>query len=503
LKKPQQPKSKARRGRSESAAAARKPGAARKSATAAKPAAKAKIAGPRATRRTAIGSDRARLPIDPFASFTGFARRVPQEFAAALGRFRTEARAAALSYSPDEREALALLFLPFLLFASAIVIHQSVRNLGSYLHVVAVETELAPIPSSQPDRRPFTGLPQATAREAAPERVALAPVPGESDARPSPHAGGPLLETLAPDRSLRSVAPGGLRSRTARLHLLSPERAPQSAIPETSGESRVAALTPLAPSDIPRSVAPDSIEALEMGKDGKPVPGICVAEAQPAPSAQAADTEANRSLTPEAFGLRLAEAAQSQVGAFVVYNDSYRSISYPMGDVPPFFGVCTDVVIRAYRALGFDLQALVHQARSGGGDTSIDHRRTEILRRFFAREGESLPVTSFAEDYRPGDIVTYYRPQNRRSRTHIAIVSAVVAPSGRPMIIHNRGWGPALEDALFVDEITGHYRYRGPKSPPVAERAPREAVNANAPALPGIGKPASSVVTASVPSPAK
>jgi hypothetical protein len=132
-----------------------------------------------------------------------------------------------------------------------------------------------------------------------------------------------------------------------------------------------------------------------------------------------------------------------------------------MGDVPALYGVCTDVVVRAYRALGIDLQELVHRARIGIGDRSIDHRRTETLRRFFARYGVSLPISDFAEDYLPGDIVTYSRPSGRTSQSHIAIVSDQVAASGRPMIVHNRAWGPTIEDALFANEITGHYRFDG------------------------------------------
>ena len=132
---------------------------------------------------------------------------------------------------------------------------------------------------------------------------------------------------------------------------------------------------------------------------------------------------------------------------------------YPLGDLPSLFGACTDVVIRAYRALGVDLQELVQKAKVGRGDTNIDHRRTETLRRFFARFAESLPITSFPEDYKPGDIVTYYRPFSRVSRAHIAIVSDEMAASGRPNIIHNRGWSTQQEDALFADRITGHYRF--------------------------------------------
>jgi uncharacterized protein YijF (DUF1287 family) len=183
---------------------------------------------------------------------------------------------------------------------------------------------------------------------------------------------------------------------------------------------------------------------------------VCMA-APPSPP-----TETVAAATREGMGVRLARAARAQLDEFVIYNDRYMPIAYPMGDVPTLFGVCTDVVIRAYRTLGIDLQRLVHEARLGAGDPNIDHRRTEILRRFFAAYGQSLPVTEFAEDFQAGDIVTYYRPENRGTQAHIAIVADVVAPSGRPMIIHNRGWGPQMEDALFVDQITGHYRYFGP-----------------------------------------
>ncbi len=159
------------------------------------------------------------------------------------------------------------------------------------------------------------------------------------------------------------------------------------------------------------------------------------------------------------FGRLLAKAAASQTTDLVVYQERYRDIAFPMGDVPALYGVCTDVVVRAYRALGIDLQELVQKARIGIGDRSIDHRRTETLRRFFARYGSSIPPTDFVEEYQPGDIVTYTRPSGRTSQSHIAIVSDHVAASGRPMIVHNRAWGPTIEDALFANEITGHYRF--------------------------------------------
>ena len=219
--------------------------------------------------------------------------------------------------------------------------------------------------------------------------------------------------------------------------------------------------------DVSEAEATGNAEALAAGSPGS-VPG--------GGTSQAPERE---------FGVALAAAAQRQTSEFTVYTDKYRQMSYPMGDVPALFGVCTDVVIRAYRSLGVDLQALIHIARIGPADTSIAHRRTFTLRRYFASRGASVPISEFAEDYMPGDIVTYHRPQNRGSRDHIAIVSNLIAPSGRPMIVHNRGWGPQVEDALFVDKITGHYRFRGPEDNALAGAEAKQAPSA-ASAKPGM-----------------
>jgi uncharacterized protein YijF (DUF1287 family) len=234
-------------------------------------------------------------------------------------------------------------------------------------------------------------------------------------------------------------------------------------------------------------IAPDAIKAFESDENGNPIrPGICTTdEATHARTASALPVAAfPMSPGDSDFGIRLAKAAEQQVEGFVIYDDEYRTISYPMGDVNRLYGVCTDVVVRAYRALGLDLQVLVRQARAGRGDPSIDHRRTDVLRRFFATQGKTLPITSFPEDYLPGDIVTYHRTQSRGARGHIAIVSSVIAPSGRPMIVHNRAWGPQLEDALFVNPITGHYRYTGGPAParnaqsgPAAGPAPHDVLS--------------------------
>ena len=163
------------------------------------------------------------------------------------------------------------------------------------------------------------------------------------------------------------------------------------------------------------------------------------------------------------FGAKLAAAARRQTSHFVFYNPAYVKIAYPMGDVPSYFGVCTDVVVRAYRALGIDLQVEVHKSGAGSGDTNIDHRRVEVLRSFFGRAGTSLPITANPSDYKPGDIVTYYMRNGWLSKTHIAIVAAEKTATGVPLIVHNRGWGVQAEDWLFAEKITGHFRYAGPR----------------------------------------
>ena len=185
----------------------------------------------------------------------------------------------------------------------------------------------------------------------------------------------------------------------------------------------------------------------------------------------------------EPFEKDLVDAAIERTHHQVRYDGSYRKIGYPLGDVPDEVGVCTDLVIRAYRALGVDLQQLVHQdmARHFAEypklwgltrpDPNIDHRRVPNLQRFLERNGEVLPPSQVADDYGPGELVTWMLPGNR---PHIGIVTDRRASgSGRPMIAHNIGWGPQLEDMLFAYRITGHYKYVGPDaqgSSPLAAR---------------------------------
>lgn len=162
---------------------------------------------------------------------------------------------------------------------------------------------------------------------------------------------------------------------------------------------------------------------------------------------------------PDAVAMALVAAARKQTWVPVIYSPSYAKIGYPMGDVPWYLGVCTDVVVRAYRALGLDLQELVHKAGVGSGDTNIDHRRVEVLRKFFARAGESLAVSRDLSSYKAGDLVTFHLPNGTFSKTHIAIVSDRKSAKGTPLIIHNRGFGVQEEDWLSAEKITGHYRF--------------------------------------------
>lgn len=172
------------------------------------------------------------------------------------------------------------------------------------------------------------------------------------------------------------------------------------------------------------------------------------------------------------FAQRLAAAALARTEHAVRYEPAYVSIAYPGGDVPADTGVCTDVVIRSYRALGVDLQVLVHEDMSAAfdaypthwglraPDTNIDHRRVPNLRVFFKRHGQSLAVSQNPAAYQPGDLVTWtLRP--RGFLPHIGVVSDQTAADGTPLIVHNIGAGPQLENILFAYHITGHYRFEG------------------------------------------
>ena len=183
-----------------------------------------------------------------------------------------------------------------------------------------------------------------------------------------------------------------------------------------------------------------------------------------------------QSPTEETIFRSLVLAAVERTRHTVRYDPAYVRIPYPGGEVPAATGVCTDEVIRSYRAVGIDLQKEVHEdmlahrnayphnwaAQSGNGDgtdTNIDHRRVANLMVFFNHRGQRLPLLANAHGYRPGDLVTW---DLGHGITHIGIVVDQKSPgSGRYMIVHNIGAGPRMEDVLFHWKIIGHYRYAG------------------------------------------
>lgn len=172
---------------------------------------------------------------------------------------------------------------------------------------------------------------------------------------------------------------------------------------------------------------------------------------------------------PTLFAERLSEAALSLIQQQVSYDPSYYTIPYPNGDVPADKGVCTDVVIRAYRKLGIDLQKEVHEDMQKNfklypnnwgmhhTDKNIDHRRVPNLMAFFSRFGKVKSITTQAKDYVPGDIVCW---NLGGGITHIGLVVDKRSATGNcNLIVHNIGAGQVLADCLFDYKIIGHYSY--------------------------------------------
>ncbi|MDQ3801264.1 MAG: DUF1287 domain-containing protein [Acidobacteriota bacterium] len=167
---------------------------------------------------------------------------------------------------------------------------------------------------------------------------------------------------------------------------------------------------------------------------------------------------------------KMLESAVEQTRVTKNYDGAYVVIPYPMGDVPAETGVCTDVVIRAFRRAGTDLQREVHEDMRANfavypkkwglpkPDTNIDHRRVPNLQTFFTRRGKALEITRNPADYQPGDVISW--DIDGKGMTHIGLVSNLRDErAGRFLIIHNMGWGAKAEDVLFRWQITGHYRY--------------------------------------------
>jgi uncharacterized protein YijF (DUF1287 family) len=190
-----------------------------------------------------------------------------------------------------------------------------------------------------------------------------------------------------------------------------------------------------------------------------------LAACQPSSPPQApAKTEVVRTQTSPV----LVAAARRQIGVTRLYDPAYVEMPYPGGDVPADRGVCTDVVVRALRATGIDLQQAIHEDMrvhfaeypqmwgSSDPNRNIDHRRVPNQMRWFERLGWSHPISALPGDYAPGDIVAW--KLSGSGLLHIGIVSDRKARNGTPLILHNIGRGTQEENLLFAHIIIGHYR---------------------------------------------
>lgn len=167
-------------------------------------------------------------------------------------------------------------------------------------------------------------------------------------------------------------------------------------------------------------------------------------------------------------GSKLAADAKKQIGVTLSYDPAYRQLDFPRGDVPQETGVCTDVIIRAYRLQNIDLQQLINYDMKANFsaypkiwglksvDKNIDHRRVPNLETYFERHGQTLSITD-KSSFLAGDIVSWRLPNG--DLPHIGIVSDKVAGDGTPLIIHNIGQGTQEENILFAYPITKHFRY--------------------------------------------
>jgi len=163
------------------------------------------------------------------------------------------------------------------------------------------------------------------------------------------------------------------------------------------------------------------------------------------------------------------DAAIEQTNVTTGYDPAYVKIDYPNGDVSGDTGVCSDVVVRAFRKVGIDLQKEVHEDMTRawseyprkwgarGTDTNIDHRRVLNLTTWFDRQGKSVPVTNDRADYLPGDLMAWELSDGVE---HIGIVTNLLSePDKHYLIVHNIGAGARMEDVLLAWKIIGHYRY--------------------------------------------
>ena len=192
---------------------------------------------------------------------------------------------------------------------------------------------------------------------------------------------------------------------------------------------------------------------------------------QPNGSEASLPPQAANEAAPQVIPPALVAAARAQIGVTTRYDPAYFSLTYPNGDPPLDRGVCTDVVIRALRMQGVDLQQRVHEDMRGDfaaypqlwglsrTDRNIDHRRVPNQMRWFQRQGWELPISTVADDYAAGDIVAW--KLNGTGLLHVGIVSDQRLDDGTPLVLHNIAQGTQEQDLLFRHSIIGHYRMPG------------------------------------------
>src|ERR1051325_2468127 len=180
-------------------------------------------------------------------------------------------------------------------------------------------------------------------------------------------------------------------------------------------------------------------------------------------------------------GIReIVASARAQTRVTTSYDPSYVGITFPGGDVPARTGACADVVVRAFRAAGIDLQRDVHMdmLRAFSAyphrwglrrpDPNIDHRRVPNLMVYFRRAGKAVAVTTQPRDYWSGDVGAW---DLGGGVMHSGLVSdAADSATGRHWVVHNIGAGARLEDVLFRWRVIGHYRYFRSCVPPRRRR---------------------------------
>lgn len=199
-----------------------------------------------------------------------------------------------------------------------------------------------------------------------------------------------------------------------------------------------------------------------------PTDGGATSSSEDSPDGQSHDGSATDRPAGDGFFGRLVAAAVERTRHQVTYDPAYVQIDYPGGDVPDDRGVCADVIVRAYRKVGIDLQKEVHEDMAQnftqypqfwglrGPDSNIDHRRVPNLQTFFSRNGRTLPASDKPDDYSAGDLVVW---SLSGGRTHVGLVIRGPSDEGRALVVHNIGSGPKVEDALFAWPVIGHYRY--------------------------------------------